>query len=83
MNEFERQTKDAIQEKVDELALANYEGTIKGVLIIVADKDNTFRLMQAYNSNDFLAINAGIDLAKMGLIQAIVNSTKVRNDDNG
>ncbi len=78
---MEKELQDAVKEKINELSLAHYEGKIKAVLIVAVDVDNHFRLMQAYSSFETFAINTGLDLAKMGLMQQVVNSTQQRKSE--
>lgn len=64
MNEVEK----LVADKLEELAMLQYTGSIKGCLILVIDKDNVFRLMEAYSSDVLFAMNVAIDVAKDHLI---------------
>lgn len=67
-------TKQIIKEKLDDVNMAFYEGTVEGMLIITVHKGN-FLIHQAYDSNCNGVINIALDLAKDQMLTAIKNVT--------
>lgn len=61
--------KQSIKEKIEELSMAQYEGVVQGLLIIVIDK-GSFKIMPAYDSGQAAMINIALDLAKEDLLNA-------------
>lgn len=68
--------KQSIKEKIEELSMAQYEGVVQGLLIIVIDK-GSFKIMPAYDSGQASLINIALDLAKEELLNSLkTNVTK-------
>lgn len=61
--------KQSIKEEIEELSMAQYEGIVQGLLIIVIDK-GSFKIMPAYDSGQTALINIALDLAKEDLLNA-------------
>ena len=70
MNE---ELKQSIKEKINELTMAEYEGIVQGLIIIVLDK-GSFKIMPAYSSDQVALINLGLDLAKNDLVKMLKDS---------
>ena len=75
MNEnLNKELKQSIKEKINELSLAEYEGIVQALLIIVIDK-GSFKIMPAYSNEQAALINVALDLAKEDIILALKSAT--------
>lgn len=63
----------SIQEKIEEITLANFDGNVDGLLIISIHNGN-FILRPAYASQHASLVNVALDLAKDNLMQAVKNA---------
>lgn len=68
--EQKKELKEAVNQKIEELTFANYEGSLDACLIIIIDK-GSFRLLPAYGSQHNALMNLALDMAKDNLMQEV------------
>lgn len=73
-NEYEKRLSKLQAEILDKVAMKHYNGAIKGLLILVIDKNNVFNMMEGYGSDTMLAMNAALDIAKDSAVRAMRKS---------
>lgn len=78
--ELKNQLKADIAARTEQLALLQYGNKIKGLIILVVDDENTFRLMEAYMNDTALAMNGAIDIVKSRIIDVMKKSTQQAKD---
>lgn len=68
--EQKKELKEAINQKIEELTFANYEGSLDACLIVIIDK-GSFRLLPAYGGQHNALMNLALDLAKDELLNTV------------
>lgn len=65
-----------IKEKVREIALAEYDGDIKGFITVMIDKNDQLRLIESYDGLTQVNIYVGLGIAQRRIENTVLQGAK-------
>lgn len=69
-------TQEMIKEKVREIALAEYDGDIKGFITVMIDKNDQLRLIESYDGLTQVNIYVGLGIAQRRIENTVLQGAK-------